>query len=605
MFFHAFAAENVIRRAAGRSAEVLTALASPQHADRKAFIIGAIDDDLLRNQVLEGLTDTQSLAACIAGTSGRAAREWVEARCRTLWERLRAEALGVSFRISDQGWINVDFEEATLTAWTALERALFAVMSQQIVEGHYLEEALGTIGVLDQRIAEEGVLLCDEARERKVVLRSGLFANAYIGRSGAVPGITHICAHVHRSFFRTTSDAVTQTIQRMLERDDLSPGQIYLLLMLSRGGDIAPPLILHALEAYWTGAPYHLRLELLYAAEGCRPANDSDRAALIAVMEALPQPEHPFISTTIVEALQSLGALDDSEREHNTVVREQVRQCLADPEDADRCAMAYGLHSAQFDHPYCGAYCEVIADLPENERKTLLTMAASGVGDTGFSLALLLVDLASFGDSGVGDSIARWTVLPPTNSVIPQESVAVFVVAHIALARLGCPLPDRRGEEDGHSAEALAACGALLYWCNRLELAETTKRHACSAPLRVLVRHERDAALDALRHCEHAFVECVKRLPGPAPLKRSIVDGFPSEAAEICRHALAEPFAQVGYFRHYSEDDRRQNLTFAINVLAQHGNSTDLQLLREYADDATLGTRAIAAVRTIEGRSVT
>lgn len=602
MFFHAFAAENVIRRAAGRSASVLTALASPQHVDRKAFIIGAIDDDLLRDQVLEGLTDAQSIAACIAGACGRAAREWAEARCGALWERLRAEALGVSFRISDQGWMNVAFEEATLTAWTALERALLAVMPQRIVEGHYLDEALDTIGILDRRIAEEGVRLRDDAQERKVALRSALFANAYVLQSGAVPGITHICVHLHGGFFRTTRDAVARTIQRMLERDGLSPGQAYLLLMLSRGADIAAPLIVQALETHWAGAPYHLRLDLLDAARMCRPANDSDRAALIAAVEALPQPGHVFISTMIVEALQGLGALEDSEREHIAVVREEVKQCLADPEDADRCAMAYGLHSAQFDHPYCGAYYEVIADLPKNERKTLLMMAAKGAADSSFFLSPLLIDLASFGDPNVGGCIVQWTALPATDSFMPQDAIAVFVVAHIALARLGCPLPDRRDEADGHSAEALIACGAILYWCNRVELDETTRRHACDAPLRVLVQHERGAALDVIRHCEHALVEGVKRLHGPARVERSIVNGFPVEAAEICHHALAGPVSQVGYFRHYSEYDRRQNLAFAIDVLAHHGNSTDLSLLRRYAADPDFGTSAIAAVKMIEER---
>ena len=469
MFFHAFAAENVVRRAAGRPTEVLTALASPHHADRKAFIIGAIDDDLLRDQVLEGLADAQSIAACLAGACGRAAREWAEARCGALWKRLRAEALGASFRISDQGWMNVAFEEATLTAWTGLERAFLAVMSQRIVEGHYLDEVLDTAGVLDRRIAEEGVRLRDEAREHKVALRSGLFANAYVHRSDAMPGVTRICTHMHGGFFRTTSDAVAQFIQRMLERGGLSPGQVYLILMLSRGSGIPAPLVVQALDTHWTDAPYHLRLELLYAAQRCRRTNESDRSALIEAVEALPQSGHLFISSTIVEVLQCLGALEDSEREHITVVREEVRQCLADPEDADRCAMAWGLYSAQSDHPYCGAYCEVTAGLPENERKTLLTMAANGVGDTAFFLAPLLIELASFGDSGVGDSIARWTALPPTDSFMPQDGVAVFLVAHIAMARLGCPLLHRRSEADGHSAEALAACGAILYWFNRVD----------------------------------------------------------------------------------------------------------------------------------------
>ena len=190
--------------------------------------------------------------------------------------------------------------------------------------------------------------------------------------------------------------------------------------------------------------------------------NESDRSALIAAVEALPEPGHRIpLKLRSWKSCNGLGALDDSEREHIAVVREEVRQCLADPEDADSCAMAWGLYSAQFDHPYSGAYCEVIADLPENERKALMTMAANGVGDTAFFLAPLLIELASFGDSGVGDSIARWTSLPPADSFMPQESVAVFVVAHFALARLDCPLPDRLDEADGHSTEALAACGAI------------------------------------------------------------------------------------------------------------------------------------------------
>lgn len=94
----------------------------------------------------------------------------------------------------------------------------------------------------------------------------------------------------------------------------------------------------------------------------------------------------------------------------------------------------------------------------------------------------------------------------------------------------------------------------------------------------------------------------MRHLPGPAPAERSIVNSFPVEVAEICRHALIGPVSQVGYFRHYSEYDRRQNLTLAINVLEYHGKSTDLSLLRRFATDPALGTSAIAAVRTIEER---
>ncbi|MCY4534826.1 MAG: NERD domain-containing protein [Bryobacterales bacterium] len=602
MFFQAFAAENVVRRASGSAAEVLTALDCPVNADRKAFIIGAIDDDVLLDQVLDGLTDDESIAACIAGTCGRAAREWAEARCRALWDRLRTEVLAVSVRISDQGWMNVAFEESTLTTWTASDCALLTVMPQRIVEGHYLDEALETAGILDRRIFEEAVRLRGEARARKVALRSALFANAYVFRWGAVPGLTRICSLLQGGLFRTTHDAVTRTIQRKLEANGLSFGQVYLLLMLSRGADIAASLITRALETHWAPAPYHLRLALLDAARLCRSENDRDRSALIAAVEALPQPQHILISSTIIEVLGDLGALQESEREHITVVRNQISQCLTDPEDADLCAMAYGLHSAQFDHPYSGAYDEVLAGLPKSERKTLLAMATKGAGDAALFLGPLLIDLASFDDSSVGDTIAQWTALPPPDSVMPQYGISVFVVAHIALARLGCPLPSRRAEANGHSAEALLACGTILYWCNRIQIEETARRRACDASLRVLVRHEHGAALDVIRHCEQAFLEGLERLPGRAPLERSIVNGFPVEAAEICRNALAGSVSQVGYFPHHSEYVQKRNLTFAIQVMALHGGSTDLRLLKDYADDAALGTTAIAAVRVIEGR---
>lgn len=162
-----------------------------------------------------------------------------------------------------------------------------------------------------------------------------------------------------------------------------------------------------------------------------RPENDDDRAALVATLEALPAPRHIFISSMIVEALQGLGALEDSEREHITIVREEVEECLAHPRDPDRQALAYSLHSAQFDHPYAGAYCEVIAELPASEQKALFTMAANGADNTAFFLSPLLIKLASFGDPEVG-AISRWTAVPPKVCPMPQDAIAVFVIRNSA-----------------------------------------------------------------------------------------------------------------------------------------------------------------------------
>ena len=604
MFFNAFAAEAVIRRATDRADSVLAALAAPQHGARKDFIIGAIDDGLFLEQVLERLGDTESIAACLSGSCGRRAQDWAEACCLNLLTLLHEEACNVRFRIRDPG-DSVAFEKDFLTVWNPSELAFLAAFPKLIAEGRYLDDILNIIGVLDQRIADGWTRLGDEARDRNIALRSGLFANSYVFRFqvSATPGITQICSLLSTGFFsRATSTAVVRIIERNLMGDDLSPGQLYLLLMLSRGADITAPFLTRAIKTHWTGAPYHLRLDLMYAAVMCSKLKEADRSALIEAIEALPQPQDLFLSSSITDALQSLGAFEDSAREHHTVVREEIRQYLAHPNEGDNCAMAWGIYSAQFDHPFSGAYYEVVSDLSDHERKRLLMMASKGATASSFFLKLLLIDLASLGDPNVGESIVQWTALPPTDSAMPEEGIAVFVVAHIALARLGYLLPDKQFTTDNPSAEALAACGTILYWSNRTDLDEITKRDACRQPLGVLARHRLNAALDVIRHCEHAFIEGLERLPGKAPIERSIVGRFPTEVAEVCRHAPVHPVRQISYLRHFSDFDKQLNLIFAIDVLAHHGNSTDLLLLRRCAADPIIGTSAIAAVKTIEER---
>lgn len=602
LFLDAFAAEHVLRQTAEDPTEVLHALTVPRNDSRKTLIVGAIDDDTLLDAVLSGLSDGAIASACLAGTCGATAQAWATRQCATLWERLRREAAAVRFCVTEQGWNNVAFEEATLTAWTPSECAFLAAMPQRLVDGHHLDEALGTIDVLDRRIAEEMERLRPEAREHKVALRSGLFAKAYVGQSVATPGITRICTGLHGGIHWSANESVAKTIEKSLAAGHLSPGQLYLLLGLSRRTGIAARLIAATIESHWPMAPYHLRLDLLDAARMSRSENDDDRAALIAALEALPDPRHIFISTMIVEALQGLGALEESEREHITTVREQVAHCLADPTDTNLQAMAYGLHSAQFDHPYAGAYCEVIADLPDDERKALFAMAAEGAGDTAFFLGPLLIELASFADPTVGSSIARWTALPPKVCPMPHNEIAVFVISHIALAYLGCPLPVHNCDTADPSTKALSACGAILYWGNRGDLEESEKRRVCETALRTLAGDGRCAALNVIRHCEHALVEGLHRLPGSWPVTRSIVSLFPAETTDICRRALQDADNQAGYFQHYFDFHRQQDMSLALDVLACQGDSADLGLIKRYADDSRLGKQAIMAVRALEER---
>ena len=589
LFFDAFAAEDVIRRASGEPMPVMKALACPQHAGRKAFILGAIDDDLQLETVLEQLEDSVSVASCLSGVCGRKAQEWTAARAAELWERLRSEALAVSFRISNHDRSNVACDTTTLIPWTALEWAFLNAISQLIERANYLDEVLDIIGILDRRLAEEDSRLREEAGELKVAFRSALFASSYVFPSAERPGIGHVCKRLYGSIYRSPCEATKRALKRRLAGNRLTAGQIYLLLILTRGSDIPMATIARAIKSHWKHAPYHLRLDLMDAARMGRQSRDQDRESLIETIGALPHPKDLFLSTEIVDALASLGAFEHSEHEYIAVVRKEIRQCLADSDDHEKCTSAYSLYAAQIEHPYSRAYSEAIAELRDGERKTLFMMASRGAQDAAFYVDLLLIDLTSLGDSKSGGTICRWTALPATDSVTPQEAVAVFMIAHIALALLGCALPTGR-VADGQAAKGLVVCGEILYWCNRHDLDEIKKRRRYYPLVQELGEHVTVAALDVIRHCEWTLSYDMERMLGEPSVARSIAGRFPDEVADICRRSLSDPTNQVGYFQQYSKLDQTMNLEFAIGVLAGHGNSADLRGLRRYANDTALGT---------------
>lgn len=615
LFLDAFAAGAVVRQAAGAgSAEVvLQALRAPLHAVRKDLVIGAIDDDLMLEWLLPKLEDHESIRHCLEGRCGRQAREWAEEHCRSLWIRLREEACNVQYRMDRGGVGYVEFEESSLAQWSLCDRAFFAVIPALIADGQNLEIALEIVGIMDQRITEEADRLCRETGIARRKLQSDLFeiSSVHPQRTSAAPGISNICADLDSGVFMARNGLLGRSektkgaeIRREAMRRELSPGQIHLLLSLSRGDGIPASFISCAMEAHWDRAPYHLRLSLMEAATmWCDAEDKADRTKLIEKIEGVLDGGHPLFSSIVMEALQRLGALNKDAREHRTVVHERIRDCLARPADSERQKEAWGIYTAQCGHPYSDAYCEVVAGLTDREKKTLLEMASRGANETSFLVGPLLLELASFGDPDVGDSIGRWTSPPPKESrTMPQSDIYAFVASHIALARLGCPLPAQKRSDASRSVGALKACGAILYWSNRTDLDENEKHETCGSELAILVNDGKCAALGVLRACEDIFGAGWDLLPGDEPVVTSIVGMFPEESAAISREALNEPMNQVGYFPQWSHSDQERIISFGIGVLERYGNGSDRMLLRRYASSTEHGEQAIAAMKAIEER---
>ena len=378
MFFDAYAAEAVVRQAQDRPEAILGALATPVHAERKDLVIGAIGDDSMLEGLLPRLEDSASVKSCFEGRCGSRALKWAERHCRELWSRLREEACGTCFRTGSQGWENVEFEEGSLSRWSPCDQAFLGLLPGLIAEGRYLEEALELVGILDRRIAEEWMRLRNEAEIGDAKLRNGLFVISYVipARSPGAPGISWVCAGIGNAVaiarmgrFRSSKDTVLPEIDRILLERDLSQGQLYFFLELSRGAGIPASFLARTIESRWEGAPYHLRLALLNSAAVNSTGEEAGRVKLIEAVEELMNRRDSNVPDIVLETLQMLGALDDDAQEHRDVVLENVRDCLARPADRESHVRAWIIYCSQFEHPYSAAYCEVVSKLGNGERK--------------------------------------------------------------------------------------------------------------------------------------------------------------------------------------------------------------------------------------------
>lgn len=606
-FLDVFAAEAVIRTCGGSVDALLEAIRSPGNADRVDLIIGAIDDQSILDKFLVRLDDPEAIRACLSGDCGAQALEWAEARCVDILCRVNDEAKRVRFARVGTDYFDNEFDNSTLVAWSNCDEAFLAVLPRLIWLGKHLEATLQAVGTMDRRLHDETDRIRTEAHDQQHALEHRLFARTYVfAGSGQSPGISMICSALHSGAIGLLERGAPVPLG-MLKRlvamhgngDRMSAGQLLLILLLSRREEFSDGFVARSIRTAWSTAPYHLRLSLLEAAQFAAPKTEEGRQRLLQVLENLPNPG-PLLGSTLLDALQSLGGLEQAEDDHREVARNEVASCL-DKRTEAAASDAWRLYVCQFDHPLAAAYWDAIHDLAEDDQKRLMAMAAEGAEIGSFFLDTLLVGICWFGDAKLCGALSRFTKPPPADMSAPLNAVRAFLTANIGLARLRCRLP-RDDKPLDTRASALRACGSLLYWSNRMDIDHEARAREFRKPLRVLDSRSLDFALDAIRMCEHAgFPEGIGLSEEP-PIVWSVAKEHGSELIGLCRQTLRRPEAQKGCFTYFTENDKWSCLSLAMNVLALHGNSVDAALLRGFSKNPALGRSAIAALKVLEER---
>jgi hypothetical protein len=531
--------------------------------------------------------------------------------------KVENEAASFQCVVDKNAWMGVEIigEEP----WTAQQRSFLPAIGQQTADTFFLDGILRALRVADERSLAEQIRLRDVAREQKVSLRSGIFATVYVMRGTL--GVSAIVNDIiNYRFFRRGDQRVKsgQPAVARLSRSDLSLGQVYVLLRLARDHFYAEPnsavVVINLLDKLWGRAPYHLKLDLLDSIHACGYADEEVRRKAIDAVERLPDNEHILVSSSIVDALQALGALQSDEDEHVDTVRNEVARILGakqqasgqrdpfepNPTETEVDNLAHSVWFRQFDHPYSGAYYRFIEQMIPADKRRLLLRAAAGAGEYASSNTILIEQLADFGGSDVIQAIVRWLSLPPTNSSRPQQAIEDFVIAHIATARLGGDLPDRGDREASQAAENLRVVGRILYWINRHDLDAGARRNQCATDLAYLTEASNTSAAAVLHELTRAHVkgDFFPRTGVPTA-QVSIGEWFPRETIDIARRCLRLAEGQVGYFNYF---DPENVFRFAVECIDRNGDQSDLEFLRALAKKPQLGQDAIDAIRAIESR---
>ncbi|MCK1354228.1 NERD domain-containing protein [Bradyrhizobium sp. CW7] len=606
MFLNVFAAEAIIRRAGDDPAAVVTALRLPQHLEMRPFVLGAIDDDSFRRQVLPHVSDARVIQACLAGQCGSDAQRWANERCDDVLGRVREEIKNLRFDVSDEFMWHVQPKPETIKEWSTQDKAVLGAIPHELVAGRRLDELLDLIGKMDLRLLDEQRRLLEQAKEKKLNLRTGLYAVCYAGVGMRETALARICGPIASgNLYNGPKVAKGAHLHERLQCETLTPGQVGLLIEIDKYSDRDAPsigtLLPGIITRHWRVAAHHLRLALMHASMMSAFAlNDEQRRTLISAIEATCLPNGGYDGWGIIDALKSLGALDDDQEEYVATVKAEIDEVLADPDNPDSWKRAADLWNAQFDHPYDGAYCQCWNGLSPDDRRALLIMAARDGDDGSMFTPSLIAEVTFFAKVEAGPIIERWTALPPKRDAFFQDLIRKFEMAHAALARLRHPLLERSAEAASAADHALLACGQLIYWLNRDDLPVPERKAHCVAPLAALADHQSGVAAAVIGEffrSDMIFEESARRLPGSEPVATSFGQFFPDEIAAIYRAALEKPDIQSGYSEFFRVVDVIEK---ALVNVGRFGKASDIPMLRAWTIHPDLGRFALQAINEIE-----
>jgi hypothetical protein len=579
---------------------IIAALNVPKNKGSRLLMMGAIGEPQILYHVLESLDDSHLLLAVQQGEAGIIAKEWIENRLIQVIKHLKTEVEQITFEVVDDEWTPVRLKRETLRNWSPLESALLTALSFLLAKGENLPDVLAVIGIMDQVCDREFRRLREAIQGKPIGIRSGIFSALYVGMGRDKAGLTRIFSPLLSGIaaYFTKKELPTGVIDRAAGLEPISNGQLYLLLLLCRYSKAMEELysvLMDRLQRSWKYLPRHLRAQMIeQAPHACN--SQEQRTAMTEVLNSIhAATRDPLESSSLFEALSSLGALDDDAAAHVQTVENQLERLLANPLVEEYWGEAASIFYAQFDHPYELAYQTVLEQMAAEKKKIFYSMALQG-GDGPLFLVSLIFSAARVLESAICPFLVRFIQQPVADETMPQDSLSVFIFVHLLLAKFGAPLTSQLAATQDLRQKTLFACAELYYWQNREDLS-VEQRHMSGAPAAaILFEGENEYALEGVWESEHAIHTSDHGYYLQGGTIQWPTQIFRHQAAAVARKALHCLDWAKGIFRHSDEQ-----IPHAIGLLKRCGNNSDIPLLKQIAAHPKWGSSAVEAIRALEG----
>lgn len=595
MFVHEqlarFLAAEEIVRTCREIPDLAREFARPRHDDLAPLAV-PLESSPDRIGILLHALDERIFADCLHGRLGAAAeRESMREARRVLAQETSALA---KVRV-DVGPEHLELAITGARPRSDYEETVLEAVGRALKNGLLIDEVLALLGETESA--------CGRGSDRRPAIErvSGIVMSALVGlgqRPQGLAGSTvlHACEMERIRQYRHAAPGMLDRLRRLTDTiDTRTRSHQYLACLVLQASDVpeAAHLALSTAEACWNSGEYHLQLAALALTRRVRRSADpSAEHALAAWLEALPNPDHMFLSTALIEALDAYGLINAETTVEDVI--DQIWRVLQEPDNPEAQSRANHIVASQFEDVVCRPYTEAVDALSPNDYVALLTMAATAKYDSFFT-DWTLQRLIDARDPSALPAFAHWASRLDARSPFRQNEVHCHVLGVQGRAHFEEELPRLVGHRT-RDGDAWRHYDAIVHWIHQPGLPTAEMRVRCKTSWDTLATSLSSAAVDPLYYLKYATIFAAR--PEVSAYAK-ILQLFPDEVAKVLELGLTQLDELSSLFLPQRDDYLSILTGYIVSALGDVGDESAVELLSRYAEDPVHGGAAVSAIRKL------